>query len=303
MDIYWVNELKKVTVYSEHNLQRYVKFIQVCLANPPTAGTYTEQHHICPKSLFPEYADLSINPWNSVILSSRQHYVAHWILSKVFAGPMIMAFWFMNQKPRYLEGYFGNGSRRYEYFKCQYEKYTASSEYRNFRRSVAKKQWENLDHQQNLSQKAYERWAKEEFRQKTIKAMNSKESREIKSSKMKTRWKSKEYQQQRKKEMEKQWKDEDFRKKHAENTRKAVSSEEFLAKRRKTCEERDVNKTLSEKAKSRWSNPEFAAKMKKAISDPDVLRRRSETRKRNKTNTNNNSLNIRSEPPKESGQI
>lgn len=61
-----------------HYLKRYLAFVLNCTSKP---NNYTEKHHILPKSLFPEYkTDLK----NLVKLTSRQHFVAHWILSKVF---------------------------------------------------------------------------------------------------------------------------------------------------------------------------------------------------------------------------
>lgn len=42
--------------------------------------SYTESHHILPKSLFPEYKKCS---WNIVKLSARQHFLAHILLLKI----------------------------------------------------------------------------------------------------------------------------------------------------------------------------------------------------------------------------
>lgn len=57
---------------------------------------YVEKHHICPKSLFPEFSSLSKNKWNLAKLTSRQHFIVHWMLWKTFpTSNMAHAFWAM----------------------------------------------------------------------------------------------------------------------------------------------------------------------------------------------------------------
>ena len=68
-------------------VQRYLKYIKYCASkNIGENLEYTERHHILPKgkNLYPEFANLRTHPWNSIILTPRQHYIAHWILSKIF---------------------------------------------------------------------------------------------------------------------------------------------------------------------------------------------------------------------------
>lgn len=79
---------------NEFYVRRYVKFIISCLAQDKQ---YKEQevHHFLPKSLFPNYKNLTENPWNKCILSSRQHFICHWMLAKAFSGKMGYAFWAM----------------------------------------------------------------------------------------------------------------------------------------------------------------------------------------------------------------
>jgi hypothetical protein len=80
-------------VHNAHYLNRYYKFI-VSLIGQKHNGQYTEKHHICPKSrdLFPEYANLKLNPWNQINLTSRQHFIAHWLLWKAYGGSQRYAF-------------------------------------------------------------------------------------------------------------------------------------------------------------------------------------------------------------------
>lgn len=61
-----------------HYLNRYLNFVLNCT---PNLNDYTEKHHILPKSLFPEF---KTDSENLVRLTARQHFIAHWILSKVF---------------------------------------------------------------------------------------------------------------------------------------------------------------------------------------------------------------------------
>lgn len=46
-------------------------------------GILYEKHHILPKSIFPEYKNLRNNPWNKVLLTSREHFICHWLLTKI----------------------------------------------------------------------------------------------------------------------------------------------------------------------------------------------------------------------------
>ncbi|MDR3503023.1 MAG: hypothetical protein P4L79_10630 [Legionella sp.] len=47
---------------------------------------YFESHHILPKSLYPEYKNQSDFPWNYVLLTGREHYICHLLLTKIFTG-------------------------------------------------------------------------------------------------------------------------------------------------------------------------------------------------------------------------
>jgi hypothetical protein len=43
---------------------------------------YYEKHHILPKSVFPEFSNLKINYWNGVVVTAREHFVLHKLLTK-----------------------------------------------------------------------------------------------------------------------------------------------------------------------------------------------------------------------------
>lgn len=70
-----------------HYLNRYINFISYCKeVNLNLEKQYTENHHILPKSkdMFPEYASFKLHPWNSAVLTFRQHIIAHYLLMKTY---------------------------------------------------------------------------------------------------------------------------------------------------------------------------------------------------------------------------
>lgn len=90
LNVFWVN--------------RYIKFIYSCdKSNDQRIGVF-EKHHILPASLFPDYKKEN---FNIVKLTPRQHYIAHWILAKLFGGSQWFSF---NMMKRY-----GGKSVLYEY--------------------------------------------------------------------------------------------------------------------------------------------------------------------------------------------
>lgn len=85
--------------HNQHYLIRYFKFIRSCDHQIYIKGI-TENHHICPKSkdLFPEYSSLKNHTWNSIHLSTRQHFISHALLAKAYGGCQIYAYWAMCHK-------------------------------------------------------------------------------------------------------------------------------------------------------------------------------------------------------------
>jgi hypothetical protein len=77
-----IHEILTQKPHNPHYLSRYIKFIKYCQSKNYTQ--YTERHHICPKSLFPEYKSFSDHPWNMVVLTYRQHIIAHTLLLKTY---------------------------------------------------------------------------------------------------------------------------------------------------------------------------------------------------------------------------
>lgn len=73
---------------NKQHWQRYLKFIR---SRKPSFG-YVEQHHIYPRSLFPQKAN---DADNLIALTAREHFLAHWMLHKAFGGKMTQAFMYM----------------------------------------------------------------------------------------------------------------------------------------------------------------------------------------------------------------
>ncbi len=94
IDIYSILSSKSL---NSHYLNRYIKFIEYCIKNNRLDLENVEKHHICPKAkdLFSEYNSFKYNPWNIAILTRRQHYIAHWMLWKIYKGSQSTAFFRM----------------------------------------------------------------------------------------------------------------------------------------------------------------------------------------------------------------
>lgn len=93
---------------NERYLNRYILFIDNCKIKNKMLDTnsiYTEKHHILPKSDFPEYKDVSEN---IIILTGRQHFLAHWMLAKAISSSNM---WFAFNQMRRLH----KNSILYEY--------------------------------------------------------------------------------------------------------------------------------------------------------------------------------------------
>lgn len=73
----------------------YTALINTCIAKGrvKSVGNYYERHHIKPKSLFPEEAK---DKSNIALLTPREHYLAHWLLTKIYpTKEMFYAFFTM----------------------------------------------------------------------------------------------------------------------------------------------------------------------------------------------------------------
>jgi len=61
-----------------------LKFNRKKLKKSNKLYVYYENHHILPKSIFPEFKNLKDCSWNGVLLTAREHYICHCLLVKHF---------------------------------------------------------------------------------------------------------------------------------------------------------------------------------------------------------------------------
>lgn len=90
----------------------YSAIIKNRLSNPLPESEYGQKHHILPKSLYP---DKKNDPKNIVKLSYREHYVCHWLLTKIYpCKEMTYAFYLMNcyQNKMYINSHAFQMSRK-----------------------------------------------------------------------------------------------------------------------------------------------------------------------------------------------
>lgn len=115
-----------------HLALRYIKFIEF-FSN--TGGEI--KHHILPKAkdLWPEFSNLKNNKWNESLLTPRQHFIAHWMLHKIFSGSQTFAFYAMRNKDK-----MKLNSRAFEKLLLQRNELLRSESHRNKMRQIALKQ-------------------------------------------------------------------------------------------------------------------------------------------------------------------
>jgi len=75
-----INKFIEKGIENNRWLERYFRFIEKFGVSERISGY--ENHHILPQFMFKEYSNLSKNKWNSVYLSKRAHFIAHYILAK-----------------------------------------------------------------------------------------------------------------------------------------------------------------------------------------------------------------------------
>lgn len=77
-------EILASVTHNSHYLTKYITFISNCQRQNESYTEYTEQHHICPRAMFPEFVSFIEFPWNCAKLTLRQHYIAHLLLYKSY---------------------------------------------------------------------------------------------------------------------------------------------------------------------------------------------------------------------------
>lgn len=77
-------------------LKRYLYFINKFKINNVKNKENTHNHHIMPKSLYPEFKDFKKHPWNLAILTYRCHLISHYMLARALGCNMWFAYNNMN---------------------------------------------------------------------------------------------------------------------------------------------------------------------------------------------------------------
>lgn len=92
----FVEECLSSLPHNPHYLKLYLKLIE------KWSGSGKVSHHVLPKSMFPEYANLKKNEWNNSKLTHRQHFIVHRVLWKAFpeSVSMFKAFYGMANKDK-----------------------------------------------------------------------------------------------------------------------------------------------------------------------------------------------------------
>lgn len=64
---------------NNHYVKKYITFILNRSNRILLNDEHTHYHHILPKAkdFFPEYKNLKIYQWNGILLTLREHYIAH----------------------------------------------------------------------------------------------------------------------------------------------------------------------------------------------------------------------------------
>lgn len=118
-----INKVPNMNSYKENMIKRYLNFIR---SRKSLVQSIIERHHILPKSIFPEYRDLSVYSWNSSKLTLREHFIAHLMLHFIFGGKMTYALYHMIPQSikKYSYEEFSDElafkSRWYEYVRMEY---------------------------------------------------------------------------------------------------------------------------------------------------------------------------------------
>jgi hypothetical protein len=179
-------------VWHKYNMNKYTKTYnllvesRVALNREFVKGCGYEKHHIVPKSLGGSDAKSNI-----VVLTPREHCIAHMLLAKMYSGAakakMINAINSMiklrNKNRNSIT------SRQYELLRKIHYKSVMDPAYRAWRSEITKTQW-TPERRAAVAAKAREQWANGPKRE----SFASNEYRTKKSQQMKERWKDPTYQ-------------------------------------------------------------------------------------------------------------
>lgn len=87
-----------------------INYFNYCLEHKTNKTKYkTEMHHILPKSIFPQYMNFDLYPWNKVNLTYSDHIYAHYLIAKAMPSHYQLfraCFLMCNRQPTFKNGKF-----------------------------------------------------------------------------------------------------------------------------------------------------------------------------------------------------
>lgn len=163
-----------------------------------TVGCGLEKHHILPKAL-----GGSDSKDNIVILTPREHCVAHLLLAKMYVGEakakmcyaLIALMRFRNKNRESIT------TRQYETLRKAHMAVLMDPDYRKMRSDNTKKQWTS-ERRASVSEKTKKQW-KENTKKSDF--YQSDEWKERQSKNTKSRWQDSDYKKERSEQAKKQW--------------------------------------------------------------------------------------------------
>lgn len=164
-----------------------------------SVGCGLEKHHIISKSL-----GGSNHKDNIIVLTPREHCIAHILLSKMYSGvekakmcyALIALTKWRNKNRTSIT------SRQYENLKKAHNKALMDPDYRALRSEITKKQW-TPERRAAVSQKTKLQWS--EPNSKKRKSFGSDEYKTKKSQQMKQQWQNPDYAKQKSEQAKQQW--------------------------------------------------------------------------------------------------
>lgn len=120
------------------HLRVYCSIIDVALSQARQKDSRFERHHILPKAktLFPEFGNLAKNPWNGVLLTRREHFVCHRLLTRMTSGVQRRSMVYgLKRLSTGHEDY--KSSRRYEQIRAEFIEQNRGKNHPSYGRTVS----------------------------------------------------------------------------------------------------------------------------------------------------------------------
>jgi len=215
----------------------YKSIIQNALIKNQDINEYTEKHHILPKSIFPEFSDLKDHKWNQVKLTYREHFLAHWLLTKC-----------VSQKKHTIQ--MNHALNRMREGNPNHTRVISSWQYNVMRRANKRAnndQWNNPEFKASHCEAIKEIVNRPEVKAKRSKAQKAAQNKP-------------EYKEKQSKAQKKAWSDPELKKKHSELMKELMNRPEIKTKRKETNSRPEIKEKRSKSLKEAWSDPELKKK-------------------------------------------